>query len=85
MLISSLTDNMLRSQQRVDLVGLMFRTSQGLFSFLQILFYRLDYVPASTATGYHQNIAYYINQSSIYTLSKIEQEAPQNVDKLMLF
>jgi len=33
----------------------------------------LDFVPAPTIAEDHQNIAYYINQSSIYTLNKTEQ------------
>jgi len=45
----------------------------------------LHIVPAPTVTGDKQNIAYYINQSSIYTLNKIEQEEPQTVDKQTFF
>jgi len=45
----------------------------------------IDFVPAPTVTEDHQNIAYFINQSSIYTQNKIAQEEPQIVDKQMLF
>jgi len=36
-------------------------------------------VPARAVAEDHQNIAYYINQSSIYTPNKIEQEEPQTI------
>jgi hypothetical protein len=34
----------------------------------------VDCVPAPIVAEDHQNIAYFINQSSIFTLNKIEQE-----------
>ena len=45
----------------------------------------LDYVPAPIVAEDHQNIAYFIYQSSIVTLNKIEQEEPQTGDKQILF
>jgi hypothetical protein len=42
--------------------------------------------PIPTIIICHQNIAYYINQFSIYTLNKIEQEEEtQTLYKKMLF
>jgi hypothetical protein len=42
-------------------------------------------VPPPTVIEDHQNIAYYFNQSAIYTPFKNEQEEWQTMDKQMLF
>jgi hypothetical protein len=41
-------------------------------------------VPPPTVLEDHQNIAFYVNQSPIYTPFKIEQEEWQTMDKQML-